>query len=387
MRVALVLLLVAGALALGYLLARGQREPVPGRRLDREVVQLPVEPQKEPVREDSDHLSAAGVLRSIRAADPEGKRLLMGFWTANGAREPGSGAALLELLRREDDPQLRLLIGDLAAACESLSLTAEQVDEVLGMLRDGEEPELRYAAARFSRAVWALEEGRDDAIRAWLPIARHRIEDDDDLRVVTALAELIGDHLGATDEIVAALRERKDRLPPGADHRALLLALAKDDIRMRYETVDGEQVLLPTPRWEHFYAQWERARSDDLREDHARVIAGFLQTLGPRVGVDRAQAKAILEQCATMYGRTARKETRAELVGALWKEQGGRFRAGALDTLIALEPDSGLGHRLRLLRTAIEQGRVADLADVLALLRTPEPSPFGLARMPTDDER
>ena len=138
---------------------------------------------------------------------------------------------------------------------------------------------------------------------------------------------------------------------------------------MRYETVNGERVLLPTPRWEHFYAQWERARSDELREDFAQVIAEFLQTFSTRDEVDDDQAKAILEQCATVYGRTARRDTRVALMGALWKEQGGRFRGNALDTLIAIEPDSGLRTRMETLRQKLRWGQIAGLDDVLATLR------------------
>lgn len=374
MRVLLVVLLVAGALALGFVLGRGGGDPAPRRGepvriVEREVVAVPASAARGIAYELRDPGSVLGFLRELQDAPPDRKLELMEYWRRNGAKEESSGTTLLSLLRAESDPALRILIGDLAAECTSLTLSAEAVDEVLGLLRDADEPELRYAAARLSRSVWGLEEGKDKRIYAWLPIALERIESDEDIRVVIGLADLVGDHYGSSDEIVAALRARADGLPAGPDHRALRLALAKDDVRMRYETVDGERVLLPTPRWEHYYAQWERARSDELREDYAQVIGEFLPTFSTRDGVDDEQAKAILEQVATVYGRTTRKETRIGLVGALWKEQGGRFRAGALDTLIAIEPDAELRGRMETLRKKIRWGQIADLDDVLAALQ------------------
>ena len=97
-------------------------------------------------------------------------------------------------------------------------------------------------------------------------------------------------------------------------------------------------------------------------------IAELLQNLSTREEVPSEHAKRIVEQCATVYARTRRLETRIALVGALWMELGGRFRGSALDTLIAIEPDTGLRERLVTLRQRVRWGQIADLADVRSAL-------------------
>ncbi len=291
-------------------------------------------------------------LRRVQQLDAVPRRLAYRWLGKHLRMRPDRVAEVFEILRVESDPLLLNALTEVIRAGVLRAVLPRQYGILFELLRNSRTCEQRVAAA------WALAPcAMDDATKvAWAARLCAAIRAEVEPRILAVLARMLYDYAEELPDVVQAMREVVESLPPGSDRRVVLALLG----RARVATQGVRELR----------ALRARVTSPEMSADIAWAIAHCTHLPDePSLDVSLDQ-RAIQREAARMrflwqYERVVDPKSRELLlVQAQWHRglleiwSDPPDAASFLRTLAAREPDEALRSRIEMLAAAVLAGQV-----------------------------
>jgi len=278
-------------------------------------------------------------------------------WSAMGKlaqalKERAGGVdEMLATLRTESDPEaLKVLMYVLASGLSGQKTTPEQRAQFSEILRTGDLPARRVAAA------WAVSGTQSNNAMQGAepnPELMEAIRKDPSSAVVGSIAEMMGSR-PPSKGVVLALDERLSRMEPGPDRRKVVIEIGRSSFMADYGA--------------DLYRRFGEASTQEMRDDIAAALARSGNSMsrgGDETGEQReARVAAAKERLLRVYQGASELKVRQDLVrAAMYGLNIGSFTGPlAVDTpkffreLVPLEPDAAQKERLERLAKLVESG-------------------------------